>query len=1344
MARPRASGSVSLRALIWTGSVLFVLFVLLVLPFLLVRDRGVRSWLLDESLHRAVFAPEWSMKIDSVQRFTPVGLEMRGIHIVHRGPEGERPWASLGTLRVRWDLRYLLSRRLWAESIVLDSLVVHTEVPPPRFRTVVKGERKEGAAPQLPWIRLRSFELTRITIAAAAGPLATGSLAMQRLEHHARAIHAEVADANFLYVPDSLSIHVNGGRIEGVLLDRFTLQGMMISAPGLASRLDGEAVFHPEGGGPPSFATVWEVERLHPIEIPMVRRVPIPFAPGDTLSGTVRGEFRPPVLTAQLSLRGRILDGPLDRLDLQASRDGDTLKVGHLVIEHRAGRVDGWGQVLLGASSMEGRVGVAGVDVGDPSLAYWLPGAPHTRIDGAVRGNASLAKGNESGEASGEIDSLEIRGASMGPLRFAGRFADGIISIDSLALGGRGSGARVKGSWETRTGEIAGSADLDSLSLERYVAPFVAPPIGGRLSGRLTVGGRIREPRINGWLDGHDFRIVEITARHIRGDSLGGLLVPIGIGGTVHAEGIDLFGARVDSAAFGVEWDKLLHVHARASVDSIVATASVSITPTDPGSLLVESLQIQPGVLPPWDAAGDARVLWNKGTARIDDVHLTSPDGSIRARLDVGKHGDPLAGEVHIQGFDLRIPRDLLGLPDSSLVGLLDLEASIGGTAKAPSGRGTITGHGLTIARWPVGELRAEVGLEGSGAIRIDSLAAGGGAGKGRLSAHGIEINSPVPLPDFLKQLRDPATLLLRRTGLKGSLAVDDLSISRIARTSLEAVPGGGRSLFVEPADPMSGRIRTVRPGQENVPTSVASAVGGEIRLNAEISGSAAAPRGQVTGRVHNLRLYQAKADSVVFAARYVPQTLTLDSLVWHSGTQVDRARGEMSVIFSLAPGVSRVPLDRPLKLDAELPDIDLAVLGLISSDIQEPTGTLSGSIALRGTAKRVWPEGSLTIRDGGIRIPKREEKLRAVEGDLTLDSTGVRIHSLKGRIGKDGRVDLTGWWKDLGHFGLEAKVAQATFFETGLYHVTADGDLSAFPVSSPEGSYPLIVGTVDVREGAIIGDLAKQPLPPAGAVTRRSPWRAEVDVNAPGNLRMSTAFASVELGEGEDIHVSFQDPLINVSGKVQVLGGRYRVFNNVFTITSGTVEFRDTGRLPEPILDVYAETQVIDRSTAEEAVQDVLVRIHVTGPIAALSIDFSSEPERAQAEIVELLSLGRLSDPTTGTFGAKDPSRQYLFTEVVSQIESQLTNRIAGLESFQLVPGATPGEAWKLSVRRALIPQVSVAYSRELTGSADQEVNVRYNLRGRLYLNADMERFMASGTPTDRYSLDLRLRFEY
>jgi autotransporter translocation and assembly factor TamB len=294
-------------------------------------------------------------------------------------------------------------------------------------------------------------------------------------------------------------------------------------------------------------------------------------------------------------------------------------------------------------------------------------------------------------------------------------------------------------------------------------------------------------------------------------------------------------------------------------------------------------------------------------------------------------------------------------------------------------------------------------------------------------------------------------------------------------------------------------------------------------------------------------------------------------------------------------------------------------------------------------------------------------------------------------------------------------------------------------------GSYPLVVGTVEVREGAIIGDLAKIPPPPPGATTGRSPWHAEIDVHAPGNLRLQTTIASVDLGEG-DLHVSFVDPAFNVSGGITVLGGRYRVFNNVFNVTGGTVEFRDLGRLPEPILDINAETQVIEPG---EPPTKVTITINVTGPLTKLDLAFSSAPSRTEDEIISLLSLGRFQNQQTGTIGAgtvASPGGQYIFTELVSQIESQITQLVSPLQNVTIQPGVAPNEPWKLNVRQNVLPQISLGYSRDLVlaQSATQDLSLRYNLSGVFYLNADVQRGLTAGTLSDRYSLDLKLRFEY
>jgi hypothetical protein len=895
-------------------------------------------------------------------------------------------------------------------------------------------------------------------------------------------------------------------------------------------------------------------------------------------------------------------------------------------------------------------------------------------------------------------------------------------------------------------GPLRIEARLSALPLHRWVGPWVpGVPFEGTVDGNASLGGTLRSPRILARLDARDFRVVEVRGLRIRIDSLAGGLAPIDLVGRLDGYGMNLYGVDLDTAMIDMVWKKTMRVTAEVRRDSLRAVAGVELIPADPGSLVVEQLDFEPGSLAPWSMTEKARISWNHGSSKLEGIRFESTEGLVTGNLEVGRGGNPMKGDVQVADLNLDYVRTLLGLPDSTMVGIAQVDAQIGGRTLAPAIEAALSARNLTIAGWPVGNLEAGLSTDQSGEVRIDSLLAGGNGGYGTLLVPRLTVGLPEPLPAFMKGRKDSLATLLDRTTIHGRVEVDRLALNRIVHTALAGSSANRGNILAEPVDPMMTRIRTVRASDEAAGVTLERAVQGELSLDLDIGGTAGRPRGDLQGIVRGLQVYQARADSVVFAASYAPQLAVLDSLVWLKGGNASRAQGSLPLIASLVPGRTRIPKDQPLAFDADLPEIDLAILRALSRQILDPAGILSGSIRLRGTPRRLWPEGALAIRDGGLRIPNREERLRGITGNVDLDSSGVRIGTLKGFVGKEGTIELGGWFRDLAHFELDGKIRDAVAFESGLYHFTFNGDLSAYPIASYLGSYPQIVGTVQVKEGAIIGDMAKAPLAPTSSTRKPSPWHAEIDVRAPGNIRLSTAIASVDLGEG-DLHVSFIDPLLNVSGGIAVLGGRYRIFNNVFTITSGTVEFRDLGRGLEPILDIYADTRVAPPATEGEAGQETTVKIHVTGPILDLKVEFSSEPTRAEDEIVSLLVMGQLKNPTTGSVGIVDPSRQYLFTELVAQIESQISQLVLPLGNVSVQPGISPGSAWKINVRQTLLPQVSVAYSRELAQTAGEVYNLRYNLKGKLYLNAGLERRVAGQeqVPFDRYSLDLKLRFEY
>jgi hypothetical protein len=363
------------------------------------------------------------------------------------------------------------------------------------------------------------------------------------------------------------------------------------------------------------------------------------------------------------------------------------------------------------------------------------------------------------------------------------------------------------------------------------------------------------------------------------------------------------------------------------------------------------------------------------------------------------------------------------------------------------------SGRDLVAGQWPIGRLSSAIEVEEAGPIRIDSLLAGEGSGGGTLRISGLKISTPAPLPELLKSVREKEPLLLRRTGLAGHISIDDLSVGRIVKTGLQTVRRSAPALLVEPADPMTKRIRTVREGQEALGTSVASSVAGAVRVEIDLSGSAAAPRGSASGSIRGLRVYQARAGSS-FSPSVTPRRRSPGQLAMARGEQ-DRPRsgndalgleprtgGDTRPIGS-SPGARRGAARHRLgDLEPSLPRHPRSRWDTLGHDLspRHPTASVAGRFAPHSRWGNPNPQagGKASLARCGLRARLERRQIESPS---------------RGRSGEDGQVEGSGWWRDLAHFGLDAEI-QKRRFSSGLYHVTADAG-RRIPVDSPEGPIP-------------------------------------------------------------------------------------------------------------------------------------------------------------------------------------------------------------------------------------------------------------------------------------------------
>jgi hypothetical protein len=256
--------------------------------------------------------------------------------------------------------------------------------------------------------------------------------------------------------------------------------------------------------------------------------------------------------------------------------------------------------------------------------------------------------------------------------------------------------------------------------------------------------------------------------------------------------------------------------------------------------------------------------------------------------------------------------------------------------------------------------------------------------------------------------------------------------------------------------------------------------------------------------------------------------------------------------------------------------------------------------------------------------------------------------------------------------------------------------------------------------------------------------------VIAPSNIKVNQPAMVADLGEG-DLRVSFRWPYWNLGGQVQIQDGNYRVFNRSFKVTSGKVEFQDRGNGPRPILTAQAETYIPGTAEGER----IHVTINVSGPPEELAVTMtgtsreqsSNGRDYSQTELMELMSVGQLSGSQVASFSRSDPTRQYLSSELVAQVERQLVQHLpyADRVQFEGVPGADA--PMRINVTPIVQAQWSLNYAQDLSASPGRQVSLHYRLSNLFFINATVDRDSKTGTeaaPADRYSLDLKYRIEY
>jgi len=499
-----------------------------------------------------------------------------------------------------------------------------------------------------------------------------------------------------------------------------------------------------------------------------------------------------------------------------------------------------------------------------------------------------------------------------------------------------------------------------------------------------------------------------------------------------------------------------------------------------------------------------------------------------------------------------------------------------------------------------------------------------------------------------------------------------------------------------------------LRPLFRMTPTQ---SLAGTLDFTIQWGGTTQDPTAGLSLEAVNAGIPGAVADRVVALAYYKGGVVNIQDATVEKGTHKLIVQGTLPV----QPGALGLAPNGPLSLHLSLQDTDLSLLTLLTPQIQDGSGTITGDVSIGGTVADPQMSGVVQSQGGRFRFVPVTTPIENLNADITFSQSEVVVRTLSATVGggtvqSQGTVAIKNLRPDMVALSLTAK--GVTLAVPGLYSGGVDATLAL----AGEVRRPTLAGTVTLSRGTVA--LANGVGP--GAV-EGAPVGLDVIVVLGSGVVYAQGPARADLDGAIHIGGTLAKPA--VSGRIQSLNGTIAILGTPYNITSGTLIFSEASGL-DPQIAVLA--QAVYGGTR--------VFLDISGVLPTPTLTWSSDPPLSEDKILALVAgttgaegspasllsqvlLGSISqslqrvfrlDVLTISYDTQNPLTlqigKYIFRNFYVSL-SEILGRpaVPSLPAFGTVVPLNPtGQAYTVvGVQYYLSPTVSVAYNVDTLGDS-------------------------------------------
>jgi translocation and assembly module TamB len=421
---------------------------------------------------------------------------------------------------------------------------------------------------------------------------------------------------------------------------------------------------------------------------------------------------------------------------------------------------------------------------------------------------------------------------------------------------------------------------------------------------------------------------------------------------------------------------------------------------------------------------------------------------------------------------------------------------------------------------------------------------------------------------------------------------------------------------------------------------------------------------------------------------------------------------------------------------------IDLTANGSISMALASSidpklisSGKVTFKVAAEGRMKKPTLTGDVAVQNVNLAIEGVANGLSNLNGTLVFNEDRLDVQNMTAMTG-GGQLKIGGYLAYQKGFFADL-TATGDVVRVRYNGLSATANASLRLQGQPQGL--LLSGNVLVTRFGVGADVDFAALSSAGGVqappdpnSLMNKIRLDVHIVSSPQLDFQNSFAklagSVNLTVGGTLAVP------SVLGRIQITDGSATYLGTKYELERGSIYFSNPVRI-DPTIDLDATTRVEN--------YDITIGVH--GTITNLKPTYRSEPPLTEADIFNLLALGRTQEEAQlyqqqeEQIGA-DPTTNALLGGALNATVASRVGKLFGAGSVKIDPafiGTLGNSSARITVTEPLSKQVTLVFATNVNETAQQLIQVQYQLNEEYSI-------VATRDENDVFSVVFKIRKRY